>query len=183
MNRNLVKGLLVAWEFPQFRTGLQHFVDLDEVTALLAALSVPNHDHEVERSMLRLLRSALDTAEIRQAVLLLLEEDEVRRPLVAAVAESMVDRPGLAVAIGSAAQDPQVRREVRATLDSPKVRELIWQAAENQFSDNRWALVRRAVVLFVRHRSVRRLAWALRRHSVLREIRRNPAPPSERTAR
>ncbi|HZM82133.1 MAG TPA: hypothetical protein VFC19_40960 [Candidatus Limnocylindrales bacterium] len=177
MNRNLVKGLLVAWELPQFRAGLQHLIDLDEVTALLAALSVPDHDHEVERSLLRLLQSALDTAEIRQAVLLLLEEDEVRRPLIAAVAESMVDRPELAAAIGSAAQDPAVRREVRGVLDNPKVRLVIWQAAENQFSGNRWALVGRVVVLFVRHRSVRRLTWALRRHGVLREIRRNLVRP------
>jgi hypothetical protein len=174
MNRNLVKGLLVAWGLPQFRTGLQHLIDLNEVTSLLAALSVPDRDHEVERSLLRLLRSALDTAEIRQAVLLLLEEDGVRRPLVAAAAESMVDRPGLAAAIGSAAEDPGVRREVRAALDSAKVRELIWQAVENQFSHHRLALIRRAVVLFVRHRSVRRLAWALHRHGVLREIRRTP---------
>ncbi|HEX6685044.1 MAG TPA: hypothetical protein VF062_19800 [Candidatus Limnocylindrales bacterium] len=178
MNRNLVKGLLVAWELPEFRTGLQHLIDLDEVTSLLAALSVPDRDHEVERSLLRLLRSALDTAEIREAVLLLLEEDGVRRPLVAAVAESMMDRPALAAAIASAAEDPAVRRQVRAALDSAKVRELIWQAAENQFSDKRWALVRRAVALFVWHRSVRRLAWALHRHGVLREIRRNPVRPA-----
>jgi len=177
MNRNLVRGLLVAWELPQFRTGLQHLIDLDEVTALLAALSIPDHDHQVERSLLHLLRSALDTAEIREAVLLLLDDDRVRLPLVAAAADSMVDRPRLAAAIGSALEDPKVRREVRAVLGSPKVRELIWQAAENEFSDNRWGLVRRVVVLFVRHRSVRRLAWALHRHGVLREIRRNPTPP------
>ena len=174
MNRNLVRGLLVAWELPQFRTGLQHLIDLDEVTLLLAALSVPDHDHEVERSLLRLLRSALDTAEIRQAVLLLLEQDGVRRPLIAAVAQSMEDRPGLAAAIASAAEDPKVRQELRAALDSPKVRELIWRAAENQFSGDRWGLIRRGVALFVRHRSVRRLAWALHRHGVLREIRRAP---------
>src|SRR5688572_32049129 len=172
MNRNLVKGLLAAWNLPEFRTGLRHLIDLDEVTGLLAALSVPDHDHDVERSLLRLLRSALDTAEIRDAVLLLLEDDRLRRPLVAAMAESMVDRPGLAAAIGLAAQDPGVRREVRAALDSPQVRELIWQVAENQFSGNRWALIRRATVLLIRHRSVRHLAWALRRHGVLRELRR-----------
>lgn len=177
MNRNLVKGLLVAWELPQFRTGLRHLIDLDEVTELLAALSVPGHDHELERSLLLLLRSALDTTEIREAVLLLLEDHRVRQPLIAAAAESMVDRPKLAAAIGSAAEDPVVRREIRAALGSSKVRELIWQAVENQFSHDRWGLVRRAVVLFVWHRSVRRLAWALHRHGVLREIRRNPAPP------
>lgn len=175
MDRNLVKGLLVAWKLPEFRDGLRHLIDLDEVTALLAALSIPDHDHEVERSLLRLLRSAMDTAEIREAVLLLLEEPGVRGPLIAAVAESMVDRPDLAAAIASAVRDPKVRRELRAALDSPKVRELIWQAAENQFSDNRFGLIRRVAVLFVGHRSIRRLAWALRKHGVLREIRRSPA--------
>lgn len=176
MNRNLVKGLLVAWELPQFRSGLQHLIDLDEVTRLLAALSVPDHDREVERSLLDLLRSALDTAEIREAVLLILEEDGVRRPLVAAVAEPLADRPGLAAAIASAAEDPSVRREVRAVLDSPRVRELVWRAVENQFTEHRWAMIGQGVLLFVRHRSVRRLAWALRRHGVLREIRHDPTP-------
>lgn len=67
-----------------------------------------------------------------------------------------------------------VRREVRAVLDSAKVRELIWQAIDNQFSDKRLGLIRRAAVLFVRHSSVRRLAWALRRHGVLRALRQRP---------
>lgn len=52
------------------------------------------------------------------------------------------------------------------------MRELIWQAIENQVSDNRFGLIRRAAVLFVRHPSVLRLAWAVRRHGVLRELRR-----------
>ncbi|MET8257998.1 hypothetical protein [Micromonospora sp. NPDC005205] len=173
MNRNLVKALQVAWELPEFRTGVRHVVDLDEIAVLLATLSVPDHDHEVERSLLSLLRSALDTVEIREAVLLLLEQDDVRRPLVAAAVEPLADRPGQAAAIASAAEDPAVRREVRAVLASAKVRELIWQAIENQLSEERFGLVRRAAVLFVRHPSVRRLAWALRRHGVLRELRRN----------
>lgn len=172
MNRNLVKGLQVAWALPEFRSGVQHLIDLDEVTVLLATLSVSDHDREVERSLLGLLRSALDTPEIRGAVLLVLENDEVRHPLVAALAEPFADRPGQAAAIASAAEDPAVRREVRTVLDDAKVRDLIWQAVDNQVSDNRLGLVRRAVVLFVRHPSVRRLAWALRRHGVLRELRR-----------
>jgi hypothetical protein len=172
MNRHLVKGLLVAWELPEFRSGVQHLIDLDEVAALLAALSVPDHDGAVERSLLSLLRSALDTAEIREAVLVLLERDNVRRPLVAAAVEPLADRPGQAAAITSAAEDPAVRREVRAVLDNAKVRGLIWQAIDNQVSDNRFGLIRRAVVLFVRHPSVRHLTWGLRRHGVLRELRR-----------
>jgi hypothetical protein len=172
MNRHLVKGLQVAWELPEVRSGVRHLIDLDEVTVLLATLSVPDHDHAVERSLLSLLRSALDTIEIREAVLLLLEQNEVRRPLVAAAVEPLAGRPGQAAAIASAAEDPAVRREIRAVLDNAKVRELVWQAIENQLSDNRVGLVRRAVVLFVRHPSVRRLAWALHRHGVLRELRR-----------
>ncbi|MDG4831538.1 hypothetical protein O7627_19760 [Solwaraspora sp. WMMD1047] len=172
MNRNLAKGLQVAWELPEFRSGVQHLIDLDEVATLLAALAVSDQNREVERSLLTLLRSASDSVEIREAVLLLLERDEVRRPLIAAAVEPLADRPGQAAAVASAAEDPAVRREVRAVLDSAKVRELIWAAAENQVRDSRFGLIRRVAVLFVRHPSVRRLAWALRRHGVLRELRR-----------
>jgi hypothetical protein len=172
MNRHLVKGLQVAWELPAFRSGVRHLIDLDEVTVLLATLSVPDHDGAVERSLLSLLRSALDATEIREAVLLLLEQDEVRRPLVAAAVEPLAGRPGQAAAIVSAAEDPAVRREVRAVLDNAKARELIWPAIENRVRDHRFGLIRRAVVLLVRHPSARRLAWGLRRHGVLRELRR-----------
>jgi hypothetical protein len=47
--------------------------------------------------------------------------------------------------------------------------------AENQFRGRRWALIREAVILVVRYRRARRLVWALRRHGVLRELRRQPA--------
>ena len=171
MNRHLVKGLQVAWELPEFRSGVQHLIDLDEVAVLLAALSLPDHDSAVERSLLDLLRSAMDSSEIREAVLLLLEQDDVRRPLVAAAVEPLAGRPGRPAAVLAAAEDPVVRREVRAVLDNAKVRELIWQTIENQVSDHRFGLIRRAVVLLVRHAGVRRLAWALRRHGLLRELR------------
>ncbi|WP_405092186.1 hypothetical protein OG767_03885 [Micromonospora sp. NBC_01392] len=172
MNRDLARGLTVAWGLPEFRDGLRHLVDLDEVTVLLAALSDPDRDGEVERSLLGLLRSGLATTEVREAVLLLLERDTVRRPLVAAAVEPLADRPARATAITSATEDPAVRREVRTMLDSADVRELIWQAVDRQVSDDRFGLIRRAAVLFVRHPSARRLAWALRRHGVLRELRR-----------
>ncbi|WFE53415.1 hypothetical protein [Micromonospora sp. WMMD1155] len=178
MNRDLVKALQVAWGVPEFRDGVRHIVDLDEVAVLLAALSDPDHDREVERSLVGLLRSGLDTTEIRDAVLLLLERDEVRRPLVAAMAEPLADRPGQAAAIASAAEDPAARRELRAVLDNARARELIWQAVDDQVNDDRVGLIHRAAVLFLRHRSVRRLVWALRRHGVLRELRRRAEDPS-----
>ncbi|MEV0004700.1 hypothetical protein AB0H28_20800 [Micromonospora sp. NPDC050980] len=174
MNRNLATGLRVAWELPEFRDGLRHLIDLDEITVLLATLSDPDHDRGVERSLLGLLRSGLDTVEIREAVLLLLERDAVRRPLVAAAVEPLAARPGRAAAITAATEDPEVRREVRAALDRADVRELIWRAVDDQMNDDRFGLIRRAAVLFVRHPSARRLAWALRRHGVLRGLRRRP---------
>lgn len=70
-----------------------------------------------------------------------------------------------------------VRQEVRAVLDSPKVRELIWRAVENQFTEHRWAMIGQGVLLFVRRRSVRRLAWALHRHGVLGELRSHSGRP------
>ncbi|MGC4855701.1 hypothetical protein ACLQ24_20485 [Micromonospora sp. DT4] len=73
-----------------------------------------------------------------------MERDEVRRPLVAAAVEPLADRPGLAAAIASAGEDPVVRRELRSVLDSAKVRELIWQAMENQVSDQRFGMIRRS---------------------------------------
>lgn len=174
MDRNLVKALLYAWDQPDFRAGLRHLVDLDEVTDLLAALAVEGHDREVELRAMQLARSALDTAEIRHAVLLLIERDDIRRHLAAAVTESLADRPGLAAAIRSALDDPGVRAEVRGALESGALRDVVWRVTEDQFRDNRWALVRHVAVLFVRHKHARRLAWALRRHGVLRELRRTP---------
>ncbi|MEU5672702.1 hypothetical protein ABZ749_20540 [Micromonospora sp. NPDC047753] len=106
MNRNLVKALQVAWELPEFRTGVRHVVDLDEVAVLLATLSVPDHDHEVERSLLSLLRSALDTVEIREAVLLLLEQDEVRGPLVAAAVAGTASPEPRPTTVGSSSTCP-----------------------------------------------------------------------------
>jgi hypothetical protein len=174
MDRNFVKALLFAWDRPQFRSGLRHLIDLDEVTALLAALAVDGHAHEVELRAMDLLRSALDTAEIRRATLLLVEAEDVRHGLVAGITESFADRPELARSIRSALDDPAVRVEIRAVLESAPVRAVIWQVTENQFQGRRWALIRQSVVLLVRHRHARRLVWALKRHGVLRALRRQP---------
>ncbi|WP_433040924.1 hypothetical protein [Dactylosporangium sp. CS-033363] len=177
MDRHFVKALLFAWDRAEFRAGLQHLIDLDEVTSLLAALSVEDHDHDVERRVMDLLRSGLDTAEIRHATLLLVEDDDVRHNLAAGIAASLADRPELAGAIRSALDDPQVRAELREALESAPLRAVIWQVAEHQFEGRRWALIRSAVLLLVRHRHARRLALALRRHGVVRALRRpEPGP-------
>jgi hypothetical protein len=176
MDRHFVKALLFAWHRAEFRAGLQQLIDLDEVTGLLAALSVEDHDHQVELRAMDLLRSGLDTAEIRRAALLLVEDDDVRANLAAGIAGSMADRPDLARSVRSALDDPKVRAELREALESAPLRAVIWQVAEHQFRGRRWALVRAAVILVVRHRHARRLAWALRRHGVIRELRRQPAP-------
>ena len=174
MDRHFVKALLFAWDRAEFRAGLQHLIDLDEVTSLLAALSVEDHDHEVELRAMELLRSALDTAEIRRATLLLVEDDDVRHNLAAGITDSIADRPDLARSIRSALDDSEVRADLRDALESAPLRGVIWKMAENQFRGHRWALIREAVILVVRHRRARRLAWALRRHGVLRELRRQP---------
>ena len=174
MDRNFVRALLHAWDQPDFRAGLQHLIDLDEVTTLLAALAADDHDREVELRAMQLARSALDTAEVRQAVLLLIEADDIRHSLAAGITDSLPDRPGLARAIGSALDDPAVRTEVRAALESAPLREMAWSVAVDQDRGRRWALVRQVVVLFARHRHARRLAWLLRRHGVVRELRRRP---------
>jgi hypothetical protein len=172
MDRHFVKALLFAWDRAEFRAGLQHLIDLDEVTSLLAALSVEGHDHEVELRVMDLLRSGLDTAEIRHATLLLVEDDDVRHNLAAGIAASLADRPDLARAIRSALEDPQVRAELREALESAPLRAVVWRVAEHQFEGRRWALIRAGLLLLVRHRHARRLALALRRHGVVRALRR-----------
>ncbi|MEV4539609.1 hypothetical protein AB0J82_38130 [Asanoa sp. NPDC049518] len=171
MDRNVVKVLLGAWERPDFRAGLQHLIDLDEVTSLLAALAVDDQDDEVRRRGMELLRSALETAEIRRAVLLLIETDDIRHSLTAAIADGLAHRPGLASAIRSALDDPAVRAELRDALESPNIRALVWKVAEDEFRGRRVALVGQVTLLLLRHRPVRRLAWALKRHGVIRELR------------
>ncbi|MEU7826959.1 hypothetical protein [Catellatospora sp. NPDC049133] len=171
MNRNLIRALLYAWERPEFRAGLQHLIDLDQVTALLAALSTEDRDHEQERRAMDLLRSALDSPEIRRAVLLLVESDDIRLQLSAAIAEGLPDRPALAVAIASALNDPRVRTQLHAALATPQVRDLLLRAAEDGAEERRWSLARRLVVLLTRHRTARRLAWSLHRHGFLRALR------------
>jgi hypothetical protein len=177
MDRNVVKVLLAAWERPDFRAGLQHLIDLDEVTSLLAALSVDDQDEEVRRRAMELGRSALETAQIRRAVLLLIETDDIRHSLAAAISDSLADRPGLASSIRSALEDPAARAEIGKALESAGLRALVWKVVEDEFRGHRMALVGQATLLLLRHRPARRLVWALKRHGVIRELRRK-APPN-----
>jgi hypothetical protein len=179
MDRNVVKVLLAAWERPDFRAGLQHLIDLDEVTSLLAALAVDDHDDEVRRRGMELLRSALETPEIRRAVLLLIETDDIRHSLADAISDNLADRPGLGSSIRSALDDPAVRAEFRDALESPALRALVWQVAEDEFRGRRLTLIRQVTLLLLRHRPARRLAWALKRHGVIRELRRKAVDPDQ----
>lgn len=175
MDRYVVRVLLAAWERPDFRAGLRHLIDLDEVTSLLAALAVDDHDDEVRCRAMELLRSALDTAEIRAAVLLLIETDDIRYSVLAAISDNLADRPGLASAIRSALDDSAVRAAIRDALESPGMRTLVWKAVEDEFRGRRLTLVREAALLLLRHRPARRLVRLLNRHGVIRELRRRPA--------
>jgi hypothetical protein len=180
MDRHFAKALLFAWERPEFRAGVQHLIDLDEVTALLAALADDDHDRQVEYRVMEFVRSALDTDEIRDALLLTVESDDIRGHLAAGITDNLPQQPDLARSIHSALDDPKVRQEIRAALATAQLRDLVWKAAENQFDKRRWALLAHMVLVFVRHRSARRLVWALKRHGVLRELRRSRptvAPP------
>jgi hypothetical protein len=172
MDRHFAKALLFAWNKPDFRQGLQHLIDLDEVTALLATLASEAPDGEAQQRGLQLLRSALEDDEIRRAVLLLIDDASIREALAQGMMAEMAERPGLARAIHSALDDPAVRREIHAALESPHVRAVIWSAADSQLHNRKWTMARHALGLF-RHRSVRRLARGLARHGVLREVWRD----------
>ncbi len=172
MDRHFARALLHAWNKPEFRSGLQHLIDLDEVTALLATLAGDHTDAQAQQRGLELLRSALETPEIRQAVLLLIDDATVREALGQGLQAEMADRPRLAQALRSALEDARLRRELHDALASPQVRALVWSVAESGMRERRLALVLRAVGL-IRHRSVRHLVSGLARHGVLRELWRN----------
>ena len=171
VDRNLVRALLAAWGHPEFRSGLRHVIDLDEVGDLLAALAVEGHGREVELRALELLRSALDSDEIRRAALLLVETGDIRRHLAAGITEALVDRPDLARSITAVLEDPTARQELRAALESQRFRRLLWTIVDRR-DDGRWALLWPAIALLATDRHARRLVRSARRHGVLRGLRR-----------
>lgn len=171
VDRNLVRALLAAWGHPEFRSGLRHLIDLDEVGDLLAALAVEGHGREVELRALELLRSALDSDEIRRAALLLVETGDIRRHLAAGITEALADRPDLARSITALLEDPTARQELRAALESQRFRRLLWTIVDRR-DDGRWALLWPAIALLTTDRHARRLVRVARRHGVLRGLRR-----------
>jgi hypothetical protein len=170
MERHFIKALMYAWDQPRFREGLQHLIDLDEITGLLAALATGEQNGEAERRLAGLLRSALEEGEIRRALLVLIDDPPIREELKQGTAAELVSQPGLARAIGSALDDPAVREETRAALESGKVRAAIWDAVESQLGQRRLAMARKLIGLLVRHRHARKLVWALNKHGLYREL-------------
>lgn len=171
MDRHIARALLIAWNHPEFRTALQHLIDLDEVIRLLTALADGDHDDDVARRAMDLFHSALDRGDVRAAILLLLDSVEFRQQFCAALADAVPDRPALGPAVASALGDPEVRAELRTALETTSLRELLWRIAEDAAGGRRGAAAGRAVVLLVRHRTARRLVRRLRRHGVLGALR------------
>jgi hypothetical protein len=171
VDRNLVRALLAAWKHPEFRSGLRHLIDLDEVGDLLAALAVEGHDRKVELRALDLLRSALDTDDIRRAAMLLVEKHDIRRHLAAGITDALADRRDLAASIAASLEDAGLRQELRAALESPRFRRPLWTVVDRR-DRGRWALLWPAIALLITDRHARRLVRTARRHGVLRELRR-----------
>jgi hypothetical protein len=175
MNRHVARALLIAWNHPEFRAALQHLIDLDEVSSLLAALADGDHDDDVSARAVDLLYSALNRADIRAAIMLLLENVEFREQFSAGVTDAVGDRPDIGPAIASALGDPTVRTDLRAALENTALRELLWRIAEEAAAGRRGGAAAKVVVLLIRHRTARHLVRGLRQHGVLRSLRRSPA--------
>lgn len=171
MDPHLARALLSAWQLPEFRDALQHLIDLDEVTALLAALAAGAPDEQTRQRSLELLRTASETEPIRDAVLLLVAHGAFRVQALQAVANALADRPGLAVAVAAAIADDQVADLAGSILRSRRTRAALWRAVDSRIAGRRLRLFAAGVSLLA-HRDVRRLLRVLQRHGVLHELRR-----------
>jgi hypothetical protein len=167
---HLARALLSAWQVPQFRDALQHLIDLDEVTGLLAALAAGAPDEQTRRRLLELLHTASDDDRIRSALLLLIADDAFRVQLSQAVANALSDRPALALSLSSAIADRAVADEVVDILGATRTRAALWKAVESQLQGRRFGLLTAGVALVARRR-VRQLLRALHRHGVFRALR------------
>jgi hypothetical protein len=172
MSPHLARALLSAWRLPQFRGALAHLIDLDEVTRLLAAYAAGAPDEQTRQRTLDLLRTASDTDDIRKAVLLLIADSAFRSQIARVVVDAMADRPALAKAVGEAIADPEVADEAARILDSARTRAALWKAVDSRLEGRRVRLLSAALSLLAK-RDVRRLLWSLRRHGVIRELRRS----------
>ena len=170
MDPYLARALLSAWRLPQFRDALQHLIDLDEVTGLLAALAAGAPDEQTRSRLLELLHTASDDDRIRPAVLLLVADDAFRAQVSQAVANALSDRPALALSLSSAIADREVADEIVDILGSARTRAALWKAVDSQMQGRRFRLFTAAVALVARRR-VRKLLRALHRHGVFRALR------------
>lgn len=165
----MLKALQIAWEKPQFRAALVSLINLTETRRLIAALADDRHK---ERRLGQLVRSVLETSEIRNAVLMLLNDAEFRRTVMAGIVASLPTRQTLARSIVSALGDPRVRQQIVAALQSASTRSAISGVTNNQLRDRKVRLAASIVGLLLHH-SARQLLGQLRQHGVLREIRSN----------
>lgn len=171
MDAHLARALLSAWELPQFRDALQHLIDLDEVTRLIAAFAAGAPDEQTRQRSLELLRTASETDDIRQAVLMLIADPAFREQISPVVVNALAKHPALGQAVGSAILDTEVATETVRVLDSGRARAALWKAIDSQLAGRRVRLLTAGLALLAK-RHVRRLLWALRRHGVIRELRR-----------
>ncbi|HEY2791039.1 MAG TPA: hypothetical protein VGJ28_01705 [Micromonosporaceae bacterium] len=170
MDRQIAQVLLSAWELPEFRDALQHVIDLDEVTSLLTAFAAGAPDEQTRMRGVELARTATETPEIRNALVLLLRKDDFRAKVATLVAAATPDRPALGKALAGAVADPKVAAELSRLLESPKARASIWKTVDSQLEGKRGRLIAAGFGL-VAKKEVRRLLWSLKRHGLLKALR------------
>jgi hypothetical protein len=170
MNQQIARVLLSAWELPEFRDALQHIIDLDEVTSLLTALAAGAPDDQTRERGLELARTATETPEVRNALVLLLAKEDFRTKLATLVQAATPDRPALGTALAAAVADATVAEQLSRILESPKARASIWKAVDSQIAGKRARLVTAGVSLLAK-KDVRHLLSSLRRHGLVRALR------------
>lgn len=167
----LARALALGWADPAFRAGLHRLIEIPEIRALLAALGEGPPGTGLARPAVDLGRAALESAEVRAALLTLIEERPIRYAVLDWLTLLLGRQPALTAAIRSAAEDPAVRHEIRTVLADPGIRAAFWHAVDGRLADRTWQVIRYAGSLLLGHRSAQRLGWLLRRHGVVRVLR------------
>jgi hypothetical protein len=112
----------------------------------------------------------MQTAEVRNALVLLLAKEDFRTKLASLVQTVLPDRPALGTALATAVADPAVAEQVSRILESPKAQASIWKAVDSQVAGRCGGLVTAGLSLLAK-KDVRRLLSALRRHGLIRALR------------